>query len=187
MQHLVPILQSGFFQDENLHVLRELISSHAGKGLEFLQLARQLYTSRFCMPLISFCTVYLGDAMFVASPRLHPGLPERGPSQVFRLCLELLQQTRAGFAVCGPIQKGFYNRAMEHGIIIPDDMGEVLGSFAHYDMDSVLAAFTRLSYAHPLKRLLPMIHPGIAEEWPAARRKSRTDRTVRIASLLNSE
>ena len=183
----MPILLSGTFQDQNLHSLRGLVVSHSWKGLELLQLAQKIYTARFCLPLISFCTVYLGDALFVNSSHLHDGPLEKGPSRVLRICLDLLQQTRAGFAVCGPLQKRLYDRAVEHGVPIPSDMGEVLGSFAHYDVDSILDAFTRLSYTLPIERILPQIHPAIAEEWPAAWRGSQTERAVKIASLLNSD
>lgn len=106
---------------------------------------------------------------------------------MLKICLELLQQTRTGFAICGPLQKRFYDRAIEFGVPTPEGMGEVLGSFAHYDMDGILEAFTRLSYTHPMERILPQIHPAIAEEWSAAWRGSLTERVVKIASLLNTD
>lgn len=183
----MPILQSGTFHNENLHLLQGLVVSHSWKGLELLQLAQQIYTSRFCLPLISFCTVYLGDALLVNSSHLHISPPEKASPRVLKICLELLQQTRAGFPVCGPLQKRFYQRAIEYGVPIPDDMGEVLGSFAHLDVDNILDAFTRLSYAQPIERILSQIHPAIADEWSAAWRRSLTERVVRISSLLNSD
>ena len=187
VQHLMPIIQSGTFQDENLHSLRGLVVSHSWKGLELLQLAQRIYTARFCMPLVSFCTIYLGDALLVNASHLHNGPPEKGSSRVLKICLELLQQTRSGFPICGPLQKRFYDRALEYGIPIPNDMGEVLGSFTHYDVDTMLDAFTRLSYTQPIERILPQIHPAIGEDWPAAWRGTVTARAVKISSLLNSD
>ena len=187
VQHLMPITQSGFFHGADLETFRSLIVSHAWKGLELLQLSQHIFTSRFSLPLISFCTLYLGDALFVHSSHLRNGPPNKRSSQVVRTCLGLLQQTRPGFPLCGPLQKLLCDRAVELQVPIPDDMGEILGSFAHYGVDSILDACSGLSFVQPSERLLPRIHPQIAKEWPAAWRESQTDRAVRIASLLNND
>ena len=183
----MPIIQSGFFQGGDLETFRSLVVSHAWKGLELLQSAQQIYTSRFTLPLISFCTVYLGDALLVHSSHLRNGPPNKSSSQVVRTCLELLQQTRPGFPLCGPLEKLLCDRAMGHQVPIPDEVGEILGSFAHYDVDSILDTCSGLSFTQPLDRLLPRIHPQIAKDWPTAWRESQPERVVKIASLLNAD
>ena len=150
-------------------------------------MAQHVYTLRFALPLISFCTVYLGDALLVQSPHWRHAPPNKGATEVLRICLELLQQTRAGFPLCGPLQKLFHERAIELDVDIPNGMGEVLGSFAHYDVDSILDTCNRLSYTLPLERIVPLFNPKIAEEWPAAWRGPPTQRVVNVASLLNTD
>lgn len=166
--------------------------SHARKGLWLLQLAQRIYTSRFTMPLVSFCTVYLGDALIVSTPHMSHTPPEWQASEVTRICLDLLQTTRKAFPICGPLQKLLHQRALDHGITMPAGMEEIMGSFSHYGVDDILDACTRLSYAPPLERILPAIHPAIADEWSAAFRRSAPDRCerpalgrVEISDLLN--
>ena len=187
VQHLMPIAQSGFFQDDDLDTLLDLIASHAWKGLDLLQMAQSIYTSRFSLPLISFCTIFLGDALIVKSSHLNNGPADRSSSEAIKTCLELLQQTRHGFALCGPLQKLLCNRAEEYDVAIPDDVKEMPGSFGQYGVDNFLDACCGLSFNLPLNRLLPQIDPRIARDWPAAWRGSQTEKVVNIASLLNAD
>lgn len=188
----MPIIQSGFFSSQYLHELRQFVVSHARKGLWLLQLAQRIYTSRFAMPVVSFCTIYLGDALIVLTPHMSHTPREWQASEVIKTCLDLLQTTRKTFPVCGPLQKLFHQRALDHGVAMPRGMEDIVGSFSHYGVDDILDVCTRLTYVPPLERILPAIHPAIAEEWPAAFRRaasSRPDRPapgrVGISDLLN--
>lgn len=182
----MPIAQSGFFQDADLKIFCDLIASHAWKGLELLRVAQSIYTSRFSLPLISFCTVFLGDAILVQSSKLTEDSASTPSSEAIKTCLELLQQTRSGFALCGPLQRLLLDRATEHNVSLPEDTKGILGSVGHYDVDDFLDACTSLSFRQPLDRLFSRIDPRIAKDWPAAWRKSQVERSVKIASLLNA-
>ncbi|CAD6578405.1 MAG: hypothetical protein ASARMPRED_008709 [Alectoria sarmentosa] len=108
------------------------------------------------------------------SPLLHCGLfstddyaeLEPPASDTVEFCLEVLQQTSARFALCGPLQSLFCQTAEECGIQLSDEMRAVMGSFDHYVMDDILDACTRLSYTQPLNQILVHIDPEIANDWP---------------------
>lgn len=110
----------------------------------------------------------------------------------------MLQQTSAGFALCGPLQSLFSQTAEECGVQLSDEMRAVMGSFDHYVMDDILDACTRLSYTQPLHQILLRIDPEIAKDWPgewqrqvvAATGQARRDSTsggryMQIGNLLN--
>lgn len=108
---------------------------------------------------MAFCLVHLGEAIISYSPQGTPA-PE-----TLNFCLQALQQARAGFALCGPLQFLFRQRAEECGVRMPEELGELATSFDHYEMDDILDACTRLTYAEPLEQIMRHIDPAIAEEW----------------------
>ena len=159
-----------------------MIITHAKRGLGHFQRATRLYTARFHMPLLSFCCVHLADAIVVYEP-------ETG-QDVMTLALTMLQQTRPGFAICGPLQELLRQRAEQHSIQIPEDMAPLLGSLSHFGMDEILDACTRLAYTQPLEQVLHHIDPNISKEWPeggtsAHRRRPSSSGRMQIDSVLN--
>ena len=191
VQHFSPLLHCGFFTDSDLAELRQIVVFHARSGVEPLEHSRRLYSSRFSLPLMSFCLIHLCDALVRYSPHVPPA------SQTARFCLDVLHQTRLGFTLCGPLQLLFHQTAQECGVQLPPEMSDTVDSFSHYIVDDILDACTRLSYTQPLDQILHHIDPDIAQDWSGewekqiksrkgkVRRESSSGRYLQVANILN--
>ena len=198
LQHFNPLLHSGLFVGKDQEELRRLIVYHARSGFELFEHSQRLYSARFAMPLLSFCLVHICDTLL----RLSSQAPE-GPV-VVKFCLEMLQQTRTGFPLCGTLQHLFVKTIEECGVLPPADLAKIIDSCKLITMDQVLDACTRLTYTQPLSQIIPNIDPSIANdfnrEWDRhivygptqVRRESSSSsssssgRYLQIGSLLNS-
>jgi hypothetical protein len=191
VQHFSPLLHCGAFTGSDLAELRQIVVFHARSGVEPLEHSRRLYSSRFSLPLMSFCLIHLCDALVRYSPQVPPA------AQTARFCLDVLHQTRPGFALCGPLQSLFYQATQECGVQLPPEMSDTVDSFNHYVVDDILDACTRLSYTQPLDQILHHIDPQIAQDWAGewekqikarkgkARRESTSGRYLQLANILN--
>ncbi|KAL8921374.1 MAG: hypothetical protein Q9172_004067 [Xanthocarpia lactea] len=203
VQHLTPLLQSGHFEGANLHELRRMVVEHAQKGVEVLERYRHLYSTRYLMPLLSFCIIHLGDALIRYSPDDPPA------SRTVEFSLGLLQQASVGFPICGPLQDLYIRTAVDCGAKLPPNVEELAGPLGSYGMDDILDACTRLDYKQPVDQSVRHIDDNLAADWaskwqdivenpnkpqpPRSTRKSSTSTTssggvdhhMRIASLLN--
>lgn len=174
-----------------LRRLQHLVIDHARNGLNILEHSQRLYSSRYQLPLMGFCTVHLGDALI----RNSPNAPLT--TTVVGFCLKLLQQSRAGFEICGPLQELFRRTAVEFEVDLPDDIDELMEPKKEFDMDDILDAFARLTYAQPLDQILPKIDSSLVDEWDIhwdhfidnpsenSDKPSTSDRYMQINSLLN--
>ncbi|KAL8682490.1 MAG: hypothetical protein Q9186_001437 [Xanthomendoza sp. 1 TL-2023] len=203
VQHLTPLLQSGCFDGPNLQELRRLVVQHAQSGAEILEHYRRLYSTRYLMPMLSFCIVHLGDALIRYSPQDPPA------SDMVEFVLGLLQQASVGFPICGPLQELFQRTAVDCGTKMPPNIDAIAGPLGSYGVDDILDACTRLDYKQPVDQSRRHIDEGIAAEWatkwqdivnspdrpqapPSTRRLSRSssspgsDQNMRINSLLNT-
>lgn len=192
VQHVSPLLHCGLFSPDDHAELVRIVVFHARSSVELLAHARRLYSARFFMPLLTFCLVHVCDGLVRFSPQEPPA------SDTVEFCLEVLQQTSAGFALCGPLQSLFCQTAEECDVQLSDEMRAIMGSFDHYVMDDILDTCTRLSYTQPLDQILPRIDPEIAKDWPGEwqrqvvaafgqgrRGSSSSGRYMQIGSLLN--
>ncbi|KAI4137433.1 MAG: hypothetical protein LQ341_005140 [Variospora aurantia] len=196
VQHLTPLLQSNFFDGPNLHELQRLMIKHAQDGIIVLEHLHQLYSGRFLMPLISFCTIHLGDTLIRYSPDEPPA------SNVVEFCLGLLQASSIGFPINGPLQELFRRTAVECGAALPPNVKQFNEQLGNYGMDDILDACTRLDYKQPVDQSVRHIDENIADEWaskweqivdspdrpesPQSTRKvSPSEKHLRIESLLN--
>ena len=169
-----------------------MIIHHARCGIDILDHSRRLYSSRYHMPLMTFCTLHLGDALVRHSPQEPPA------SIVVEFCLSTIEETRAGFALCGPLQELFRRTAIECGVDLPDNIDALMGPI-QYAVDQILDACTRLAYTQPLDQVLRRILKTIADEWSfewrrliiapggVPRRQSSSGRYLQINSLLNND
>ena len=183
VQLMNPIAQSGLFGGAQLQEIRKIIATHAIQGLGHIQRATRLYTARFHLPLLSFCCVHLADAAMVYEA-------QRGP-EALQVSMHALQETRAGFDLCGPLQELLRQRAVTHSVQLPHDIAPLLGSLSHFGMDEILDACTRLTYTQPLKQILSHFEVDGAAEDPDSRRTSlhrqtpSTTQRMQIDALLN--
>ena len=178
-----PIAQSGLFGGAQLQEIRKIIATHALQGLGHIQRATRLYTARFHMPILSFCCVHLADAAIVYEHH-------RGP-EALQIAMNALQETRAGFDLCGPLQELLRQRAVACNIQIPSSISPLLGSLSHFGMDEILDACTRLSFTQPLKQILSHFDGEVTEEESGSRTTDLPRQTpsatqrMQIDALLN--
>lgn len=190
MQLFNPLIHCNFFSKNDQDELRKIVAWNARRGAELLHHARRLYSSRFFMPLLSFCLLHHCDALVRYSPE------QPIASETVQFCLEVLQQTRVGFPLCGPLQSLFRQTAEECGVQV-SHLANMVDSFTHYNMDDILDACTRLSYTQPLDQILRHFDPEIGREWGRewerqvlapkgkGRRESSSGRYLQIDNILN--
>ena len=188
-QLLAPLAHCNYFSDPEASEIRKLVASHAQAGLGHVEQCERLYSCRYNMPLIAFCVVHLTDVLL----EYNPGSMSSSSSISF--CLEVLNQNRAGFQVCGPLQQAFWLTAQNRGVELPEKVDEHFSSGDRYNVDDMLDAFTRLSYAQPLDQISRQIDENIGDQWvqewetvidqSRSGRQSATERTMQITSLLN--
>lgn len=146
---------AGSIRDE----LKHIILASAKSGLEILEQSKRLYSCRYQMPLIAFCSLHLGDVLMRYSPS-EPYAPD-----VVAFCLEILKANRAGFAICGPLQDMFRKSAIECRVQLPSNIRELMKPAQHYGIDEILGACTRISYTQPVEQISLYIDTNIAKEW----------------------
>ncbi|KAL9607656.1 MAG: hypothetical protein Q9167_007452 [Letrouitia subvulpina] len=192
IQHINPMLECGHFTGENLERLREIVVYHAQGAIETLEHYRQLYSTRYLMPLMAFCIVHVGDALVRHSPNQPPA------ADVVEFCLRLLDEAGVGFPICGPLQELFRRTAVECNVPMPKTVDHT----GRYGMDDILDACTRLDYKQPLDQSVRHVDSRVAQDWPevweavvnsperpealaSSRRYSKGDSVLPIDSLLN--
>ena len=189
VQHMCPLLHCDYFEGRDRDGILHLVIENAQMGLRLLELSRDLYSSRFSMPLTTFCTIHLCDALMRYSPQQPPA------GQVVSFCLNLIQQPSPGFGIRGPAQELICRTAIELGLDLPEDVRSHVGTPAKYSIDDILDACTRLSYRPPLAQTTRQMDPAIAKTWSAEWEKrvhepdsptvTSGGRDMRINSLLN--
>ncbi|MCJ1397562.1 hypothetical protein MMC11_000756 [Xylographa trunciseda] len=191
IQLLAPLAASGYFHEEDDRHIRNTLTNHARTGLNLVAHGNRLYSSRYGMPITAFCILHLGDALMKYSS------DESLAQNVLTFCLDILQQNRAGFPLCGPLLQMFLQNAKQRGIEPDQDVDARAGSHDRYGVDQILDACTRLEYSQPVDQIKRYIDRNIGEDWteewnkqmdqPRPRRQSTTDRSMQITSLLNKE
>ena len=191
VQHFTPLLHCNYFAEEDTARLCRLVLFHARTGVDILQHAHRLYSSRYQLPLVTFCSLHFSDALVRHSPDDPPAW------QTIQFCLESMQQTRIGFAICGPLQELFLQTSIKCNVELPLQFEKLMEPRKHFGVDDILDACTRLEYTQPLDVVLHHIDPAVAQEWPfhwqhlilnpggKARRASSSERFLQINSLLN--
>ena len=161
LQLFRPLVYGNFFTADDQAELRRIVVFHARSGVEPFGHAQRLYSARYFLPLVSFCLVHLCDALLSYSPQEPPA------SETLAFCLQALQQNHAGFALCGPLQSLFIQRAEECGVRTPGHLEKLVDAIDGSTVDEILDACTRLSYMEPLDQIIRYIDPAIAKEWNA--------------------
>ncbi|KAL8945758.1 MAG: hypothetical protein Q9222_007747 [Ikaeria aurantiellina] len=196
VQHLTPLLQNDFFHGPWLHEIRRIVVDHAARGARIIDRSRQLYSTRYLMPLICFCIVHIGDTLIRYSPQ------DPLASEVVRFCLETLQEASPGFPLCGPLQELFRRTAVECGTKLPSNIDQLTGGLGNYGVDDILDACTRLDYKQPVDQSMRHVDENIEEDWPykwqqiveslarpepppSTRQMSLSEKQIPIDSLLN--
>lgn len=156
---LLPFLHVDSFPGATRDDLKRRVLASARAGLELLEQSRRLYSCRYQMPLMAFCTLHLGDVLIRCSPS-EPYAPD-----IVTFCLETLQANRPGFAICGPLQELFRKTAAECRIELPSNIRELMKPTQDYGIDDILDACARISYTQPTEQIVRYIDEAIAENW----------------------
>ncbi|KAL8660241.1 MAG: hypothetical protein Q9202_006733 [Teloschistes flavicans] len=198
IQHLEPLLQSKVFNGSNEDFIIGLVVQHAKDAVGILQQLRRLYSTRYLMPLMSFCVIHTGDTLIRYTPHDPLG------TQVVEFCLTTLQEASVGFPICGPLQELFRRAAVECGVQLPSNIEEITGNLGSYGMDDILDACTRLDYKQPVDQSVRHVDDKVEEEWaskwqqivenparppppmPPWRRERRSGKQMRIDTMLNA-
>jgi len=155
----LPLLHVESFPGGTRHELKRLLLASAKAGLETLKESSRLYSCRFQLPLMAFCTLHMSDVLIRYSPS-EPYAPD-----VVAFCLGTLQDNRSGFAICGPLQELFRKTAVECNVQLPSNIRELMEPAQQYGVDDILDACSRISYTQPTEQIVRYIDDAIAEEW----------------------
>ena len=187
-QLLAPLLQCQYFSENDSEELRRMMVNHAKRAYDLMTQSTRLYSCRFHAPLTTLCLLHVGDVL------MRHGIKELSYSvpTVAKDFLYAMQETRSGFAVCGPLQQMYRLTLKSQGIPLPDDIDDHMGPDTRYDVDDLLDSCTRLSYTQPVEHIAAFFHPEIAEEWQQEwqkqseqSREQKKARYLHIQSLLN--
>ncbi|KAI9824068.1 MAG: hypothetical protein M1832_002136 [Thelocarpon impressellum] len=129
----------------------------AQDGLRLLEQYRAQYTCRYQPQLQILCLLHICDFL------VRFGGPGQAQSAAV-FCLESLRESRAGFAVCGPLQEMFRRTLVECGIALTNELGDLAGADT-FCLDEMMDACTRLSYTQPIEQVRRRLAPTLAEEW----------------------
>jgi len=155
----LPLLHVESFPTSTRHELKRILLASAKAGLKILEQSERLYSCRYQLPLMAFCTLHMSDVLIRYSPS-EPHAPE-----VVEFCLRTLQANRPGFAICGPLQDLFRKGAVECKVQLPSNIRELMKPSRHYSVDDILDACARISYTQPTEQIVRYIDEGIAENW----------------------
>ena len=133
---------------------------------------------RYYTPVTTFCVLHVCDAVACCSP------DPRERSETALLCLEILEQNRAGGKICGPLQQMFRYAMEEYGIELSADVDERYGPPNQFNLDEILDAGTRLSYQLPTKQIIRWIHPDFWTEWGPEWDRQMNQETLADGSIL---
>ena len=186
VQLFTPLVLCQRFSGQSLQEIQSLIAYHARCGLNLLEQAKQLYSCRYHVPLVEFCTILLGHGMIHYSPNQPPA------AQTVQFCLDVLQQGSPGFSICGPLQQMFCDTAKDLQIPLPSNVEEMMGPAARFTVDDLLDACTRLSYAQPIDEITRYIDNDIQRNWSEQWQRLMPEPTtqhpsgrIQINTLLN--
>jgi len=119
-----------------------------------------------------FALLHLTDVVARFFPGGIEGSNKDGPEAI-HFGFEALAQSRAGFAIAGPLLEMLRKTANECAIRLPKDRDEVTGvtrrlfNTQAYMMDDLVDACTRPSYVQPAQDIHNMFSPSFAAEWAA--------------------
>ena len=163
--------------------------------MDILEHCRRLYTSRYLSPLVTMCTLHISDAVIRHSPHPQNSMFTR---DTISFCFESLQETGAGFRICGPLQELFRRTVVGSSLSLPSNLEDLMEPPQNFGVDEILGACTRLEYTQPLSQVLNHIDPSIGSDWlhywqsliiaPGGQsvKAPTTERYLQIPSLLNS-
>lgn len=195
IQHLSPLLHTPYFATADQESLRALVVFHAQSGMEMLGHCRRLYSSRYLSPLVTMCTLHISDAVIRHS--LQPQ-NSKFARDTISFCFESLQESGAGFRICGPLQELFRRTVVGSSLSLPDNLEDLMEPPQNFGVDEILGACTRLEYTQPLSQVLNHIDPSIGSDWlhywqslimaPEGQftKPTTTERYLQIPSLLNN-
>ncbi|KAI9840366.1 MAG: hypothetical protein M1837_001667 [Sclerophora amabilis] len=127
-------------------------------GIQLLERYHRLYTCRFQPRLQVLCLVHLCDCL------VRLGTSSQAEDAAW-FCMKSLTESRAGHAVCGPLQELFRNTVIQNGIHLPESSDHPVPMATSFTLDQILDACTRLTYAQPIEQIQRRLSPTLTEDW----------------------
>ena len=162
-----PLVGIDHFAGGVTNIDPESLAFHnAQEGLVLLKKYQNLFSSRYQCQLQMLCLIHIADFIVRFGP-------PRVAQEAALFCLESLKESRAGFAVCGPLQELFRRTLVECGVSISGELADATSPISDFCLDDMMDACTRLSYSQPIERIRRRLSPRIAEEWDRDIRRLR--------------
>jgi hypothetical protein len=165
VQLLRPLLDLEGFASP---LVEQTIWDHAQRGLFLLdQHYRRQYTCRYQPVLQMFAVLHLTDVI----ARFFPDgvdIPAKDGLQAIQCGIEVLMQSRAGFAVAGPLQQMLRRTADECSIHLPKYLNELTVAPPPrqvYHVDDLIDACTRPSYVQPVDQIHKRYLSTFSTDW----------------------
>ena len=169
VQILHIVVQSGYFEEDDVTLLRRYLLRHLLEGLRLLRKTSDVWSCRFSMPVFNLCVAVLAGA---ALAHLAAQEPREGPDDAapvaVKFCLEVLGQTQDSFPLSAALQKSIVEKALEQGVFHPNELQDIIEPLRQISTENIVDAFDRFSHSQLLPELRHFINPSIANEWPAA-------------------
>lgn len=171
MQLLRPLLDLDGFPSS---LVEEVIWNHSQYALYLLEECYQRrYTCRYQPVLQMFAILHVTDVVFRFFPHAMDGTEKKrvdGPRAV-QLAMECLLQSRAGFAVAGPMQEMLRRAANACSMPLSANLGDLMAPLENpsrtFLLDDMMDACTRPSYVQPVSDVQQKFMPSFASDWVA--------------------
>jgi hypothetical protein len=166
VQLLRPLLDLDGFPSP---LVEQTIWYHAQRGLFLLDKHyRTQYTCRYQPVLQMFAVLHLTDVI----ARFFSGsvdAPAKDGPEAIQIGTEVLMQSRAGFAVAGPLQEMLRRTANECSIRLPRNLNELTVTPPPpkqvYQMDDLVDACTRPTYVQPIDQIHKRYLSTFSMDW----------------------
>jgi hypothetical protein len=117
-----------------------------------------------------FSILHLTDIVARFFPGGVEGGSKDGPEAI-QFGMEALTQSRAGFAVAGPLQELLRKTAQECSMRLPTNAADIMAAPAPpraiYRIDDLIDACTRPSYTQPINEIHSRYLPSLSADWVA--------------------
>ncbi|KZF25457.1 hypothetical protein L228DRAFT_236552 [Xylona heveae TC161] len=170
--------------------LQRFLLDHARAGLDLAASYASQYSSRYQLPVHSFCLLNFSEIILRYDPE------SAVTSDLIGFCLEAFDQAGAGFKICRPLLHMFLKTVRGCGLGIPGEHARFNVPSRECDDEELLKACGRLTTNQPVTEIMERIEPtmaqDLAEEWQklthehsSGRRNSTSESMLKINALLN--
>ncbi|KAF2091466.1 hypothetical protein K490DRAFT_60906 [Saccharata proteae CBS 121410] len=155
-----PLLQYKALPWNTREHLYNVTTRSALDGLKILERYRSLFTNRYMSPMMAFCIVHICDIIIRSGHTLN-----EHQQRAMTFALESTHDALSAFKFVGPLQYVFCQTLEEEGLVLPDNVRELMGGRISYSLEEMLDSCERVTYRQPVDMLLERLDISLGEDF----------------------